>query len=95
MSNSQQDPSMAEQKFHCVIMLLQVFIKLRNHHSNQFSQILQVLIDVVVGWRANKDVTLHETDKAPESFRLVLQFTKDGGQEITHALSVAGRKKNN
>ena len=84
---------MAEQKLHRVIMLLQMFIKLRNHQSNQFPQILQVFIDVIVGWRANKDVTLHETDKAPESFRFVLQFTKDGGQEITHALSVAGTKK--
>jgi hypothetical protein len=87
--NSQQDPSMAEEKFHCVIVLLQVLVELRDHQSYQFPQVLQVLVDIVVGGRANEDITLHKTDKAPESFGLVLQFTEDGSQKITHALCVA------
>lgn len=83
---------MTEQEFHCVIVLLQMLVKLWNHQSHQFPQILQILIDVVVSWRTNENCSLHETNKAPESLRFVLQLAKDGRQEITHALSVASGK---
>jgi hypothetical protein len=84
----------AEEKLHRVIVLLQVLVKLWDHQSNQFSQVLQVLVNVVVGWRAHENVALHESDEAPESLRFVLQFAKDGGEEIAHALCVANEEEN-
>lgn len=84
---------MTEQEFHCVIVFLQMLVELRNHQSHQFPQVLQILIDVIVGWRANENCALHEANKAPESLRFIFQLAKDGRQEITHALSVANGKR--
>lgn len=90
--NSQQDPSVAEQKFHRIVVLLQMFVELRDHHSNQLAQILQVPVDIVVGWRAHKDGSLHEANEAPEGLRLVLQLAEDGRQEITHTLGITNER---
>lgn len=83
---------MTEEKFHCVIVLLQMLVELWNHQSHQFPQVLQVFIDVIVGWRANENSTLHETHKAPKGLRFILQFAKNGRQEIAHSLCVANGK---
>lgn len=79
---------MAEKQFHGIIMFLKMFIELRNHQPHQFSQVLQVFIDVVVSWSAHKYSSLHETNEAPECLRFVFYFTQNRRQEIAHALSV-------
>lgn len=74
----QQNPSVTEQKFHSIVMLLKMLVELGHHQSHQLSQELQIFINIVVSGCTYKDSTLHESNKAPECFRFVLQLAQDG-----------------
>lgn len=70
-----------------------MLVELWKHQTHQLSQVLQVPVDVVVRWRANKYCALHEPNETPEGFRFVLQFTQNWSQKIAHALRVAELRK--
>lgn len=49
----------------------------------------QILVNIVVGWRAHKNRSLHQTYETPKRLGFVVDFAQDGRQQIAHALRVS------
>jgi len=83
---AEEQPTVAEEQLHGVVVLLQVLVEPRQHHPDQFPQVAQVVVHVPVGGSAYEERPLHQTHEAPEGLRLVLHFAQNRCQEITHTL---------